>query len=98
MPKKTRVFLDANVLIRAGKPPGGPEIQQVIDLVDAGEISVVTTDHTINEVTKRHTENDYNLIKDLGRPAFRHVAKDALGIELPDISKTQAVARLPQSG
>ena len=37
---------DANVVIRASKPPGGPLIPRVADLVDAGYIKVVTTDLT----------------------------------------------------
>lgn len=39
-----KVFLDANVVIGAGKPPGGPEIARIVDLVEAGLISVLTTD------------------------------------------------------
>jgi hypothetical protein len=35
MPNKPpMVFLDANVLISAGKPPGGPEVTRVRDLVE----------------------------------------------------------------
>ena len=37
---------DANVVIRPSKPPGGPPIPRVADLVDAGYIKVVTTDLT----------------------------------------------------
>jgi hypothetical protein len=52
-----RIFLDANVVIAAGKPPGGPEISRVVDLVEAKLINVLTTDLTVTEVAKRHAEN-----------------------------------------
>lgn len=56
--KPAKVFLDANVVIRAGKPPGGPLIARVIDLVRAGFITILTTDLTKTEVAKRHAGND----------------------------------------
>lgn len=62
-----RVFLDANVVIRAGKPPGGPLIPRVADLVDAGYIKVVTTDLTKIEIAKNHGANDFEVIGDLTR-------------------------------
>ena len=33
--RRRKIFLDANVVIRAGKPPGGPLIKRVADLGDA---------------------------------------------------------------
>ena len=30
--RRRKIFLDANVVIRAGKPPGGPLIKRVADL------------------------------------------------------------------
>jgi hypothetical protein len=41
-----------NVVIRAGKPPGGPLISRVTDLVDAGMIRVVTADLTKTQIDK----------------------------------------------
>jgi hypothetical protein len=49
-----KVFFDANVVIQAGKPPGGPLFQRIVDLVDAGFIDVLTTDLTKTEVVKKH--------------------------------------------
>lgn len=86
---KLKVFLDANVVIQAGKPPGGPIMSRVADLVNAGIISVLTTDLTVTEVTKKHTENDYEIIKEVGRPHFRKVVKEHLKSTLPDLSKTK---------
>ena len=66
MPKnKPKVFLDANIVIRAGKLPGGRELTRVIDLVDAGLVTVLTTDLTVTEVAKKHVQNDFDLIKDI---------------------------------
>lgn len=84
---KPKVFLDANIVIAAGKPPGGPEIARVIDLVDAGFVTVLTTDLTIAEVSKKHIQNDFDLIKDIGQPHFRKVVEATTGITLPEIKR-----------
>ncbi|MGP6089771.1 PIN domain-containing protein [Antarctobacter jejuensis] len=84
-----QVFLDANIVIRGGKPPGGPEIERVGDLVDAGLIHVLTTDLTVAEVSKKHSANDFDVIKEVGRPHFRRIIEDTLGAELPKVSKSE---------
>jgi hypothetical protein len=82
-----KVFLDANVVIQGGRPPGGPLLARVADLSEAGLIAVLTTDLTKVEVAKKHAENDYEVIKEIGRPHFRGAAKRLLGIDLPEIPK-----------
>lgn len=91
-----KVFLDANVVIQAGKPPGGPLISRVTDLVNAGLIKVLTTDLTIAEVAKKHTENDYEVIKEVGRPHFRKIVSEHIGINLPEIHKAELRASISQ--
>jgi len=91
---KTRVFLDANIVIGAGKPPGGPELARVADLVDAGLISVLTTDLTITEVVKKHVQNDFDLIRSICQPHFREIVKAATGAALPDIKNAQLKQQL----
>jgi len=86
---KPKVFLDANVVIQAGKPPGGPIMNRVADLVNAGIIRILTTDLTVTEVAKKHTENDYEIIKEVGRAHFRKVVKEHIGSILPDLSKAK---------
>ena len=95
MPKhRPKVFFDANVVIQAGKPPGGPLISRVADLANAGLIKVLTTDLTLAEVAKKHTENDYEVIKEVGRPHFRKIMSEHLGISLPDIHKAELRASI----
>lgn len=95
MPKsQPQVFLDANIVIRAGKPPGGPEIERVGDLVDAGLIRVLTTDLTVVEVSKKHSANDFDVIKEVGRPHFRRIVEDLLGTKLPNVTKSDIKAAL----
>jgi hypothetical protein len=95
MPKiRPKVFLDANVVIQGGKPPGGPLISRVADLVNAGLIKVLTTDLTVAEVAKKHAENDYEVIKEVGRPHFRNLVKEHLGIDLPNIHKAELRASI----
>ncbi|MFI4934730.1 MAG: PIN domain-containing protein [Caulobacterales bacterium] len=95
MPKTTlKVFLDANILIGAGKPPGGPEIVRVIDLVDAGLVTVLTTDLTITEVAKKHVQNDFDAIKEISQPHFRKIVEGATGVVLPDLKRPQLRQKL----
>ncbi len=89
-----KVFFDANILIAAGKPPGGPEMTRVVDLVDAGMIVVLTTDLTITEVAKKHAENDFQLIKDITKPHVRRAIENATQTAIPAFTKEQVRARL----
>lgn len=99
MPPKTvpKVFLDANTVIQVGKPPGGPILGRVKDLVKAGFITVLTTDLTCAEVAKKHAENDYEVIKEVGRPHFRRIAEEVVGIKLPDTTKAELKAKLAEA-
>lgn len=94
MTKIPKVFLDANIVISAGKPPGDPILERVGDLVRAELITVLTTDLTITEVSKKHAENDYEVIKDIGRQHFRKIVKQVVGANIPEITKAQMKARL----
>ncbi len=94
MAEKPKVFLDANIVIAGGKPPGGPEIARVLDLVDAGLVSVLTTDLTIAEVAKKHTQNDFDAIKEICQPHFRKIAEGATGISLPELKRPQLRQKL----
>jgi pterin-4a-carbinolamine dehydratase len=81
-----KIFLDANVVIRAGKPPGGPLIPRVADLVDAGYVKVVTTDLTKMEIAKKHAGNDFEVMGNLTKRRVRDLADEILGVKLPGIS------------
>ncbi|MGI4748216.1 MAG: PIN domain-containing protein [Janthinobacterium lividum] len=96
MPKKSKpkVFLDANIVIAAGKPPGGPIVARVAGLVQADLITVLTTDLTITEVAKKHVENDYEVIKEVGRAHFRKIVEEVVGTKLPDITKGEIKTKL----
>lgn len=97
MKQTPKVFLDANVVIAAGKPPGGPELARVADLVEAGIVTVLTTDLTVTEVAKKHAENDYEVVKEIGRPHFRKIVDEVVGSKLPDISKAQLKEKISSS-
>jgi hypothetical protein len=81
-----KIFLDANVVIRAGKPPGGPLISRVGDLAEVGMIKLVTTDLTKTEIAKKHAANDFEEIGHLTKRRVRDLANDILGVTLPAIS------------
>ncbi|WP_287183476.1 PIN domain-containing protein [Paraburkholderia sp.] len=88
-----KVFLDANVVIQEGKE-GSPIIERMVDLVDAGLVSVLTTDLTMTEVAKKHAENDLDLVKDFARPHIRKVLSDVLGAQFPAVTKADMKAAL----
>ena len=92
--KHTKVFLDANIMIKAGKPPGGPTLIRLKDLINAGFITMLTTDLTCQEVAKKHAENDYNVINGVGEPHFRKIVKEVLGTELPETTKSELKSKL----
>ena len=92
-----KVFLDANVVIQAGKPPGGPILRRVKDLVDAGLIELLSTDLTCVEVAKRHAKNDYEVIKGVGQSHFRKVINEVLGVKIPETTNAQLMETLLQS-
>jgi PIN domain len=81
-----KIFLDANVVIRAGKPPGGPLIPRVADLVDVGYVKVVTTDLTRMEIAKKHAGNDFEVLGELTKRRVRDLANEILGVKLPELS------------
>ncbi|EJL22704.1 PIN domain-containing protein [Novosphingobium sp. AP12] len=95
-PTKTtpKVFLDANIVISAGKPPGGPEIARIVDLVEVGLISLLTTDLTITEVAKKHIQNDFETIKEISQPHFRKIVEGATGVALPAIKRPELREKL----
>lgn len=95
--KTPKVFLDANVVIAAGKPPGGPIFARVGDLVSAGLITVLTSDLTVTEVAKKHADNDYEVISEVGRSHFRKMVEEVLGAKLPTITKAEIKAKLAAS-
>ena len=93
-PEPKKVFLDANIVIQEGKPPGGPLFVQLKKLVDADVITVLTSDLTCQEVAKKHAENDYNVIKEVGQPHFREIVEKILGAKLPETTRSKLKAKL----
>ena len=87
-----KVFFDANVLIQAGLSAGGPIVSRIADLVRADLIEVITTDLTITEIAKRHTDNEYDAIKEVGRAHFRRLVAEHLGMKMPEVSKADLKA------
>lgn len=94
---QTKVFLDANIFIRAGKLPGDHLFVRLKYLVDADLVIVVTTDLTLQEIAKKHAEEDYDVIKEVGRDHFRNIVKRVLGTKLPKIKKTELKAKITES-
>ena len=89
---RSKVFMDADVAIAMGKPPGNWIFQRLVDLVNLGLISIVTTDVTMGQIIKHHVKDAYETLAPLRQSRFRNVVSDVLGIELPP--KTNADWRL----
>jgi len=69
-------------------------VLRVADLVKAELIEVLTTDLTVTEVANKHTENDYQVIKEVGRSHFRKVVSEHVGCNLPDVSTAELRASI----
>ena len=69
-----KVFFDASSFITVGAPPGNVAFQRLVDLVNHGSISVVTTDLTIKEVINHHTRETFNVLRPLATPRFQRLA------------------------
>ena len=85
----TKVFLDADVFIGLGKPPGNWLFKRLEDLVNLSLISIVTTDVTIGEVVKHHVKDSFEALGPIRDSHFREVVTDVLGIELPNKRNTE---------
>jgi hypothetical protein len=94
LPGPPRVFLDANVVIRCGKPPGKPIIPRIVDLVEGGHVRVVTTDLTKTEIAKKHARSDLDEIGVLTKRRFRELTKQIVGVEIPELSAEELHRRL----
>lgn len=86
-----KVFFDASSFITVGAPPGNVAFQRLVDLVNHGFISVVTTDLTIKEVINHHTRETFNVLRPLATPRFQRLAARHFGIEFPSL--TNAMTR-----
>ena len=80
---RSKVFIDADVAIGMGKPPGNWIFQRLLDLVNVGLISIVTTDLTIGQVVKHHVDDAYKTLAPLRESRFRDLVSNTLGIDLP---------------
>ncbi len=81
-----RIFLDANIIIGAGKPPAGPIIKSLSQLAKAGLVEIVTTDITISEVGRYFARKDFDVLKNVTKSRFRKLATNQFKIDFPEIS------------
>ena len=88
-----KIYVDSNLAIQLGKPPGGAVATRLIDMVAAGFVQVVTTDHSILEVAKVHANNDWKAIGHVASPHARELIQEHLGVE---ITPDQVVDLLPR--
>lgn len=84
---KRRIFIDANQLIQFGHGLKSAEARALHELVELGELKLITTDLTIREVAKRFAKNDLEKLQEVCKPDVRSRIKQYLGIELPEISR-----------
>ena len=89
---QTKVFIDADIAIGMGKPPGNWIFQRLVDLVNVGLIAIVTTDVTRGQIVKHHVDDAYKALAPLRESSFRDMVSNILGVDLP--RKTNANWRL----
>ena len=95
--KPINVFFDANIMFRAGAPPGNDVFRRIVDLVRYGFITVVTTDLTMDEVIRHHANFAFGKLKPLADRRTRVLASKYLELELPTIDEKALFDHLKQS-
>ncbi|RWD44083.1 PIN domain-containing protein [Mesorhizobium sp.] len=90
----TRVFIDANVFISDGRPPGKDVVRALTNLVNNGKIEVLVTNLTINEVTKHFTGHDLAQVKDVLKPSVRQLINDVVDVNLPVLTRDELDDRI----
>lgn len=91
-----QVFLDANIVVRFGTSPHGLEYSRLVSLIEAGEVTLVTTDLTTMEIAKRHTKNEYSVVKEIGTSKYRDAVKRVFNVALPETTKSEIFKRVFQ--
>lgn len=84
-----RLFVDANVFISDGRPPGGDIVRALLNLVRSGKLSILSTDITINEVTKHFASHDAKNLGALLKPQVRALIKDITSVVIPEMSTAE---------
>ena len=97
-PRPKKVFLDADIVIREGRPSvrqgTSLTLDRLKDLVDAGVVTVLTTDLTCWQVAKKRAEEDHDIVKEVGRSRFREIIKEVMGTNLPETTKRELQTKL----
>ena len=88
--KPINVFFDSNILIQLGLPPGNETFQRIVDLVEYGLITVVTTDLNKTEIVRHHTDYAFGKLKPLFDRRSRLFAARYFGMQIPEISQAEA--------
>ena len=85
--QKISVFFDASILNQIGLPPDSAMLQRLVDLVQFGLISVVTTDITKAEVVRYYKNKDASKLEPMLDQHFRRLASRHLKIPIPAIER-----------
>ena len=88
------VFFDASSFITVGAPPGNVAFQRIVDIVQHGVISVVTTDLTMKEVISHHTRETFNALRPLADPRFRRLAARHFSVDFPNLPNAKIRERI----
>ena len=81
------VFFDATSLIKVGAPPGNETFLRLVDLVQYGFITVVTTDLTKTEIVRHHTNVAFNILRPLVESRFRRLVAQHFNVGIPEMSQ-----------
>ena len=81
------VFFDASVAIRVGAPPGNLMFRRLADLVRLDLINVITTELTVDEIVRHHTDNAFGKLRPLADQGFRALTTKYVELYLPVLSE-----------
>lgn len=90
----TKVYIDADIMIDMGKPPGDWVFRRLVDLVNVGVISIVSPDLTMGQVVRHHVRDAYKTLDPLRQTQFRNVYSSLFNVNLSQMSNASLRSKL----
>jgi predicted nucleic acid-binding protein len=91
------LFFDTNVLIRLGRALKGSLVTVSKEFSEAKYFDIVTTEITLHELERKFVGDTLNELSPFTRPHIRDLARNTLGIDLPEISRAEIEAQAKAS-
>ena len=88
------VFIDANVLVQVGPPPGNATFQRLVDLVDYRLINAITTDLSKSELSRLHVATANKKMQPIADTEFQRLMRTLFGVQIPSVNSQEIVDKI----